>query len=118
MALIRMIFLILMRIINADKMQIKDFSFAKYKYLIAIIIFLLIVFFVDDNNLLKRFSLFQEKASLQKEIVKYDQKIKDNNKKFSALETDKDNLERFAREEYLMKKDGEDIYIIEDKSEE
>lgn len=99
-------------------MQIKDFSFAKYKYLIAFIIFLLIVFFIDDNNLLKRFSLLKERADLQKEILQYDIKIKDNNKKFNALETDKDNLERFAREEYLMKKDGEDLYIIEDKSEE
>jgi len=99
-------------------MQLKDFSFVKYKYLIAFIVFLLIISFIDDNNLLKRFSLLQERAGLQKEISQYDIKIQDNNEKFNALETDKDNLERFAREEYLMKRDGEDIYIIEDNSEE
>jgi cell division protein FtsB len=99
-------------------MQVKDFSFVKNKYLIAFLIFLLIVFFIDDNNLLKRFSLFQDRAVLQKEISEYDVKIKENNKKFNALETDKENLERFAREEYLMKKEGEDIYIIEDRLEE
>ena len=31
------------------------------------------------------------------------------------MHTDKEGLERFAREEYFMKKPNEDVYIIKNK---
>ena len=37
-----------------------------------------------------------------------------NSKKLNDLHTDKEGLERFAREEYLMKRANEDIFIIEE----
>jgi hypothetical protein len=33
----------------------------------------------------------------------------------NELESNKDGLERFAREQYLMKKEEEDIFIFEEK---
>ncbi len=49
--------------------------------------------------------LEQQKANLQREITKDRQSIK----KFSSM----DELEKFARERYFMKKENEEIYIIE-----
>lgn len=40
-------------------------------------------------------------------------------KDLNELTTNRDSLERFAREKYLMKKDNEDVYVIvPDKKEE
>ena len=36
-------------------------------------------------------------------------------KKLEDLHTDKEGLERFAREEYFMKRPNEDVYIIKDE---
>ena len=37
-----------------------------------------------------------------------------NGKKLKDLHTDKEGLERFAREEYFMKRSNEDVFIIEE----
>lgn len=49
--------------------------------------------------------LEQQKATLQSEI----KKDRENIKEFSSME----ELEKFARERYFMKKENEEIYIIE-----
>ena len=52
---------------------------------------------------------------LEKEIKHYQKEIEINSKKLNDLHTDKEGLERFAREEYFMKKPNEDVYIIKNK---
>jgi len=42
----------------------------------------------------------------------YEQQIKDVKQEKNELLTNKDSLERFAREQYMMKKDNEDLYVI------
>jgi cell division protein FtsB len=51
---------------------------------------------------------------LENEIAKYKKEIKENREKLKELQTDKVGLEQFAREEYLMKKPDEDIFIVEE----
>jgi len=87
------------------------------KYVIAIVVFLVIVLFVDDNSLLERFGLMDERSELNEQIEFYENAIQENNRKFEELKTNSDNLEKFAREEYFMKKDSEDVYIIVEKTE-
>ena len=41
-----------------------------------------------------------------------ERKIEIDKKKIHELKTDNDNLEKFAREQYRMKKADEDIYIV------
>ena len=48
-------------------------------------------------------------------IKHYQKEIEINSKKLNDLHTDKEGLERFAREEYFMKKPNEDVYIIKKK---
>ena len=45
----------------------------------------------------------------------YEEKIKEVEKDRDELFGDRESLEKFAREKYLMKKETEDIFIVEEK---
>lgn len=96
--------------------RIKDF-YKNYlskisKYWWVTILFMALTFTVGDSNLYKRYMYDQKIKSLEQEIEAYRKEIEINSQKLKDLRTDKDGLERFAREEYFMKKANEDIYII------
>ena len=52
---------------------------------------------------------------MQQDKIYYQEKIKIDSRKLEELRTDRENLEKFAREQYLMKKDNEDIFIVKDE---
>ena len=52
---------------------------------------------------------------MEKDKIYYYEKIKIDSRKLEELRTDRENLEKFAREQYLMKKDNEDIFIVKDE---
>ncbi len=85
------------------------------KFVIATVIFLFIIFFLDSNNLLDRFALMSERQELKDQIKNYDREIIENNRKLKELQTNTENLEKFAREEYYMKNKNEDVYLIEEQ---
>ena len=85
------------------------------KYWLAIIIFLIITFIIGDSNLYKRYEYDEKIRQLENEIKEYRKEIEENRKKLDDLHTSQERLERFAREEYLMKKPDEDLFIILDK---
>ena len=84
------------------------------KYWLVTIIFLAVTFFISDSNLFNRYKYDERIRFLENEIERYRKEIEQNKKKIQELQTDKAGLEQFAREEYLMKKDDEDIFIIEE----
>ena len=49
---------------------------------------------------------------MKQEREYYLKKIEEDRNKLDELRTDNDNLEKFAREQYLMKRKDEDLYII------
>lgn len=77
--------------------------------------FLILTFTAGDSNLYQRYIYDEKIRSLEKEIKHYQEEIRINSQKLEDLHTDKDGLERFAREEYHMKRSNEDVYIIKDK---
>lgn len=99
--------------------RIKDF-YSRYlswinAYWLVTIIFGVVTLTMGDSSLYKRFTYDEKIRSLEKEIKQYQVEIEVNSKKLNDLHTDKEGLERFAREEYFMKKPNEDIYIIKNK---
>ena len=99
--------------------RIKDF-YNKYlakinAYWLVIIVFLVLTLTLGDSSLYKRYTYYQKIRSLEKEIKHYQKEIEINSKKLNDLHTDKEGLERFAREEYFMKKPNEDVFIIKDE---
>ena len=99
--------------------RIKDF-YTRYlsrinKYWLVTILFLGLTFTAGDSNLYKRYVYDEKSRSLERAIEHYQEEIEINTKKINDLRTDKEGLERFAREEYLMKKPDEDVFIIKEK---
>ncbi|MFP4448731.1 MAG: FtsB family cell division protein [Bacteroidota bacterium] len=84
----------------------------KNKYVLTFLIFLLWIIFFDQNNLMDRTRQMKSNNKLEDEKTYYLERIEEDSTKLHQLKTDADNLEEFAREEYYMKKDNEDIYII------
>jgi cell division protein FtsB len=84
------------------------------KFILTALIFFLWLLLFDQNNLSERRKSAAEYAQLLKEKEYYLQKISEDRKRITELKTNTDNLEKFAREQYLMKKDNEDIFIIVD----
>ena len=85
------------------------------KYWLVIIVFLIITFTVGDSNLYRRHTYDEKIRQLENEIEEYRKEIEENRKKLEDLHTSQERLERFAREEYFMKKPDEDIFIIMDR---
>jgi len=86
----------------------------KYKYILTIGAFVLIVGFLDENSLIRRFQNNQEISQLKREIKKYQAEYDESTERLNELTTNPEALEKIAREKYLMKKPNEDIYVFED----
>ncbi len=84
------------------------------KYVLTLLIFLVWLLLFDQNNLTDRRKSSREYNQLLQEKEYYLNKIEEDKKRINELKTDNDNLEKFAREQYLMKKDNEDIFVIVD----
>jgi cell division protein DivIC len=82
------------------------------KYLLTIVIFIAWVILFDSNNLIARYREMRELRKLRAEKEYFMQRIEADRKKLNELKTDNNNLEKFAREQYRMKKADEDLYII------
>jgi cell division protein FtsB len=78
------------------------------------LLFVLWLLMFDQNNLNERRKNNRDYHQLIKERDYFQTKIEENRKRIQELKTNNDNLEKFAREQYLMKKDNEDIFIIVD----
>ena len=86
-------------------------KFVKNKFFVATAIFVVWVLFFDQNNLLDRFKSIRELKQLEKDKKYYLTRIEEETRKLEELKDGK-NLEKFAREQYLMKKEDEEIFII------
>ena len=84
----------------------------KNKYVLTIVLFIVWMSFFDRNNLVSRYKYRQELNKLVDKKAYYNSEIEKNKEDMKALMSDQDDLEKFAREKYLMKKDDEDIFII------
>jgi cell division protein FtsB len=85
----------------------------KNKYLLAIVFFAVWLTFFDRYDLITQSEFRNELNDLRTERKYYLQEINKNNEIMNALKNDSIALEKFAREKYLMKKDNEDIFVIE-----
>lgn len=89
--------------------------FFKNFYFLSACGFLLWMAFLDNNNLIARFQLRAKLRGLEREQEYYMEKIKEVEQDRQELFGDKHSVEKFAREKYFMKKDAEDVFVIEEK---
>ena len=82
------------------------------KYVIFILLFLIWMFFFDANNYFFHKELSDDIKALEESKEFYKKEIK-KDRTFIDKMKDSSEMERFAREKYYLKKENEDIYIIE-----
>lgn len=86
----------------------------RYKYIITLVVFGVIIVFLDENSILRRIEVANEARNTRNEIEKYRQDFEESTQRLNELDADSNSIERIAREKYLMKKPNEDIYVFEE----
>ena len=87
-------------------------KYFKNIFVLIFIGFAIWMLFIDSNSLIIHNELNNEISDLEDEKEYYSKEITKDKKAIKELSTD-EGLERLAREKYYMKKENEDIYIIE-----
>ena len=88
------------------------FKFISNKYVISLLFFVTWLLFLDNYSYLDHRILNQQIDELERQKNYYKDEISNDQKSIKQLK-DPDQIEKFAREKYYMKKDSEDIYIVE-----
>ena len=70
------------------------------------------VAFFDRNDLITQISTRHKLHKLENEKQYYLDEISNNKESLNELMTNMQNLEKFGREKYLMKKDNEDVFVF------
>jgi cell division protein FtsB len=99
----------MMTVLRRVVSRIKDSKYTKY--VVTLLAIVLIVGFVDDNSLMNRQERIEEIEKLQSEISVLKAQYEEDTRKLESLK-EYENLERLAREKYLMKRPNEDVFII------
>ena len=95
--------------------KIKNFKFFKIVsnlYILTSVVFFIWIFFIDSNSILVNIKLNKEISELKKRKDLLENQIQMDKKIISNLQN-LDSLEKYAREKLYMKKDNEEIFIIE-----
>lgn len=87
-------------------------KYLKNKYIIALLIFIGYMLFIDSNNFIRQYNMLHELSKVEKEREYYLSEITENKSTTEELLNDMEMLERYAREKFLMKKEEEDIFLI------
>lgn len=82
------------------------------KFVIVGFVAALVIVF-GENSVLRSCKETAKANKLNKEKEEYEQKINDTKAEINKFKEDKSRLEHQAREEYLMRKEDEDVFIIE-----
>ena len=90
----------------------KILNFLKKTYVIIILFFVVWMIFFDTNSALMHFELNQKIKKLESQKNYYKKEIKKDKASIKEIESDSD-IEKYAREKLFMKKENEEIFLIE-----
>jgi len=91
-------------------------GFLTNKYLIAIAVFGAIVLFFDKNDFFTQYERRKELHALEQSKIYYTTEVEKLNKIKQDIENDPNTIEKLSREQFLMKRDNEDLFIVEEKA--
>lgn len=89
-------------------------SFIRYA-IVATAIFIVMVGFVNPNNIVRWVKAGFEIRRQEKQIGAFNEEIGEMDRQVRALTSSRDSLEKFARENFHFAAPGDDVYIIDDK---
>lgn len=82
------------------------------KYLLTTIGFVVWMLFFDRNDVFTQQARRNERAALEQSKAYFIEQIAAERKFSDELKKDPAAIEKFAREQYKMKRDGEDLFLI------
>ena len=83
------------------------------RYVYTVVFFLILFLFVDQFNLFKQRELRKTLDDNKQQIEYYEKEILESKQYLSDLQNDTSTMEKVAREQYMMKRDNEVVYLIE-----
>lgn len=86
--------------------------FLSNKYVLILIFFIVWMVFFDTNSYFIHRELNEDIESLEKTKERYQEEI-EKDRAFIEKMADSSEMEKYAREKYYLKKENEDIYIIQ-----
>jgi len=93
----------------------KILPYLRNKYILTLVLVSVWLTFFDRNNFIERVRMIRESRQLKKDCEYYREKIVNDSARLEELNSSPEMLEKYAREQYLMKKDNEVIFVITDK---
>ena len=91
---------------------LKIWPWLKNKYVLTIAVFTIWMLFFDQNNVVDRIKMTTEINQLEEDREFYLEQIQKDSARLNELTTNKENLEKYAREQFLMKKNNEEIFVV------
>ena len=83
------------------------------KFIVFTAIFVIWMLFFDSNSAISQYRLQATLTELKDKKIYHDKEIKEAEQAHEELFTNDKTREKFAREHYYMKKDDEDVFVIE-----
>lgn len=84
----------------------------KNKYFLTITALVVWLLFFDKNDVFTQHETIAKLNKLKSDQTYYISEIEKNKVELQELKTNKESLEKFAREKYLMKRDNEDVFVF------
>lgn len=90
----------------------KTIRILRNKYIYTTLGFLVFMIAFDRNNFVSQYRLTRELNQLRNEKQYYVEEISKDSLALMELKSSLENLEKFGRERYYMKKDDEELFVI------
>lgn len=95
--------------------SMKFVSIFKNKFIITTVLFLGWMLFFDHNNLFLHLQYRAELNELKQRKQYYKDQIEQTQKDIDLIKTNPLWMEKVAREQYLMKRENEDVFLVREK---
>jgi cell division protein DivIC len=99
--------------INRRTSESRVFRILKNKYLLVSVFFIIWIVFFDSNNLINWYGDIQTVITQERQKTYYKNAIQQTDERLKELSSNRDSLEKFAREQYLFHEADEELFIVE-----
>ncbi len=90
------------------------FNIVRNKYFIASVLFLVLIAFFDEHSFVSHKENKQRLKYLKDQQEYYKKNIATDQRKLQELNAGKEELEKYAREQFNMSKPNEDLFLVEE----
>ncbi len=93
-------------------LQSRLYRILRNKYVLTLLVAGIWMLFLDKYSMDSQASMYQDLQKLEKDKAYYQAGVAETDYKIAQMKTDLQETERYARENYWLKKPNEDIFII------